>query len=39
MDNTSVVADEILSHRIGLIPLNVDPALVEMKECKYNLFN
>ncbi|KDQ33553.1 hypothetical protein PLEOSDRAFT_20801 [Pleurotus ostreatus PC15] len=25
-DNTSVIADEVLSHRIGLVPLNVDPA-------------
>ncbi|KAF9467881.1 DNA-directed RNA polymerase [Collybia nuda] len=31
-DNTSVVVDEVLSHRIGLVPLNVDPALVSMKE-------
>jgi DNA-directed RNA polymerase I and III subunit RPAC1 len=24
--------DEVFSHRLGLIPLNVDPALLEMKE-------
>jgi len=31
-NNTSVVVDEVLAQRIGLIPLNVDPALVTMKE-------
>jgi DNA-directed RNA polymerase I and III subunit RPAC1 len=34
-DNTSVVVDEVLAHRIGLVPLNVDPALVTMKESAY----
>ena len=34
-NNTSVIVDEVLSHRIGLIPLNVDPALVDMKDGKY----
>lgn len=28
-NNTLVIADEVLSHRLGLIPLNVDPALLE----------
>ncbi len=28
-NNTSIIQDEILSHRMGLIPLNVDPRLVE----------
>ncbi len=28
-NNTSIIQDEILSHRLGLIPLNVDPRLVE----------
>lgn len=32
-NNTSVIVDEILSQRIGMVPLNVDPALVDMKEC------
>ena len=36
-NNTSVVADEILSHRVGLIPLNVDPDLILMKESMYKI--
>ncbi|KAJ7684518.1 DNA-directed RNA polymerase [Mycena polygramma] len=30
-NNTTVVADEILAQRIGLIPLNVDPKEMDMK--------
>ncbi|KAF7320876.1 RPOLD domain-containing protein [Mycena chlorophos] len=30
-NNTSVVVDEIMAQRIGLIPLNVDPAMMEMR--------
>jgi DNA-directed RNA polymerase alpha subunit len=24
-NNTTVLADEVLAHRIGLVPLNIDP--------------
>ncbi|PIL32975.1 hypothetical protein GSI_05093 [Ganoderma sinense ZZ0214-1] len=30
-NNTSVIQDEILSHRLGLVPLNVDPRLFEFR--------
>ena len=30
-NNTSIVQDEILSHRIGLVPLNIDPRQLELK--------
>lgn len=29
VDNTSVIADEVLSHRLGLLPLDADPRLFE----------
>lgn len=31
-NNTTVIHDEILAHRIGLVPLNVDPTEMDMKE-------
>ncbi|KAG5636090.1 hypothetical protein H0H81_009138 [Sphagnurus paluster] len=30
-NNTTVIQDEVLAHRIGLVPLNIDPALLEMR--------
>ncbi|KAF9496024.1 insert subdomain of RNA polymerase alpha subunit [Pleurotus eryngii] len=31
-NNTSVIVDEVLAQRIGMVPLNVDPAVMEMKK-------
>lgn len=31
-NNTSIVVDEVLSHRLGLVPLKVDPDKVVMRE-------
>jgi len=31
VNNTSIIQDEVLSHRLGLVPLNVDPRLFDMK--------
>jgi len=30
-NNTSIIQDEILSHRLGLVPLKADPRLFQMK--------
>jgi len=36
--NTSIIADEVLVHRMGLVPLAIDPRLLEEKlhEEEYN---
>lgn len=31
-NNTSVIQDEVVAQRLGLIPLNVDPDLFDMRE-------
>lgn len=41
-NNTSVVQDEVLAHRLGLVPILVDPRLFEYKSgvisiCSLNL--
>jgi DNA-directed RNA polymerase I and III subunit RPAC1 len=30
-NNTSIIQDEVLSHRLGLIPLKADPRLFKYK--------
>lgn len=32
IDNTSIIQDEVLSHRLGLVPLAVAPSLLEWRE-------
>lgn len=30
-NNTTVIVDEVLAHRIGLVPLNIDPSTMTMR--------
>ena len=34
--NTTVIADEVFAHRLGLVPLDVDPAFLEFKDRKHS---
>ena len=42
-DNTSIVQDEVLAHRLGLIPIKADPDEFDFKQCNlyesFHLFN
>tara|TARA_R110002050_G_scaffold93819_1_gene195735 strand:- start:75 stop:320 length:246 start_codon:yes stop_codon:yes gene_type:complete len=31
LNNTSVIADEVLAHRIGLLPIQVDPRMFQFQ--------
>lgn len=31
MNNTSIIQDEVLAHRLGLIPIKADPLLFDFK--------
>lgn len=33
-NNTSIVQDEVLAQRLGLIPLDIDPRKLQMKQCE-----
>jgi DNA-directed RNA polymerase I and III subunit RPAC1 len=36
INNTSIIPDEVLSHRLGLIPIKVDPKKLQFKEAHEN---
>jgi DNA-directed RNA polymerase I and III subunit RPAC1 len=37
-NNTSVMQDEVLAHRLGLVPLNLDPRKLDWRECDPSSF-
>lgn len=38
-NNTSIVQDEVLAHRLGLIPISVDPRLFEYSSGLIKIFS
>lgn len=38
-NNTSIVQDEVLAHRLGLVPILVDPRLFEYKSGLISILN
>lgn len=36
-NNTSIVQDEVLAQRLGLIPLAIDPRKLQLKRCRQNV--
>lgn len=39
MNNTSLIQDEVLSHRLGLIPIKADPRLFQMLPARMFFFH
>ncbi len=37
LSNTSIIQDEVLAHRLGLIPLKIDPTKLEYKQGTHSL--
>jgi DNA-directed RNA polymerase I and III subunit RPAC1 len=35
-NNTSVIQDEVLAHRLGLLPIKADPRLFDYKSGNYH---
>jgi DNA-directed RNA polymerase I and III subunit RPAC1 len=38
MNNTSIIQDEVLAHRLGLIPIKADPLLFDFKGGRDEVF-